>query len=225
LLFRGQWLENQTESLFFTRFPGELRNKVYGYALAVPTPPSHPDPDEGEPVPLFSDFAAPRFTCRQMDQEARKIVFRDNIHVLNWLHHRRSFARPGDYLNRMYNLEQDLVSEMRRIAIYTAPKDVDELLFELRIHMGEKWSPVRRLEELRIILDIPYHTNNDKRTTRIRQEREACHTAHHLANVDRVIIQNLFHRPENDFRDDTREEWGWNILKWEEDDVRLNDDR
>ncbi|KAH8726989.1 hypothetical protein GQ44DRAFT_612605, partial [Phaeosphaeriaceae sp. PMI808] len=214
----------QHQSPFFSRLPQEPRDEVYDYVFTASPPPDHPDPDEGLPVPLSSDIAAPRFTCRRMNHEARNIVFRDNIHILNWLDYRRSFARPGDFLNRMYNLEENLRREINRIAVYTPPRDVDELLDPLQIHYADRWSPVQKLEELRIILDIPRITSNGGRLSRVREENNVCWTVYHLRHVDQVVVQNIFYRNTNVFKGNASGR-RWKVLMFDDDDERLNDDR
>lgn len=159
-----------------------------------------------------------------MSEETREVVFRDNIHVLNWLECSASYARPSQYMHRMFRLEQRLRQTINRIALYTPPQDLDDLLQPLQIHYNASWSPVQRLEELRIILDVPRITSTGARRWRISAENQVSRTAYHLRHVDKVVIQNLFYRDQNQFgaRAPGRE---WSVLAYEDDDDRLNDDR
>ncbi|KAF2819914.1 hypothetical protein CC86DRAFT_122407 [Ophiobolus disseminans] len=159
-----------------------------------------------------------------MNREMRMIVFRDNTHILNWLEYSRSFSRPGDYMNRMFNLEHNLAAEIRKLAIYTEPCDADEFIDVLRGHLRIRWRAVQRLDELRIIFDVPRITNPAWKTTRTRQENNVCHTVYQLTHVNRVVIQNIYYRSDNDFVSDTMTR-RWNVLMWEDDDDRINDDR
>ncbi|KAL5118390.1 hypothetical protein ACEQ8H_003739 [Pleosporales sp. CAS-2024a] len=160
-----------------------------------------------------------------MSMEARDIVFQENMHVLDWSSQcRRLYARPGRYLQRLNRLEAGLRQQIARIALYTPPGDLDELLGPLQIHYAASWSPVQRLEELRIILSIPYITEPAVRRSRIREENQVARIAYSLRHVDKVVVQNIFYRDQNDFRAIAPGR-AWSVLKWEDDDPRLNDDR
>jgi hypothetical protein len=158
-----------------------------------------------------------------MSMEARSIVFQDNIHVLDWLQCRRSYARPGHFLQRLSRLERNLQQAINKIALYTPPEDLDELLGPLRIHYASSWSPVKRLEELRIILSVPTIRDPAVRRSRIQEENEVCRTASSLAHVDKVVVQNIFYMDKNDFKAPAPER-SWKLLDTEDDNPRLNDD-
>ncbi|KAH7078522.1 hypothetical protein FB567DRAFT_596117 [Paraphoma chrysanthemicola] len=169
----------------------------------------------------------PRLTCRRMSNEARTIVFRENIHVLNLFDCRRSYARPREWLNRLFNIENSLVRlvrEIRRIALYAKVADRPELLGVLQSHFRHTWSYTRHLKELRIILDAPYVTSSSWRAARIPAENQVCHDVAHLSNVETVVVQNIFYHPESDFAGNTSRR-RWQVLAYEDDDDRINDDR
>jgi hypothetical protein len=204
--------------------PRELRDQVYHLAFS-PDYDALPDyPDDDAPIPHSAAVAAPRLTCRRMSEEATTIAFQENIHVLNLFQCRRSNARPGHVLNRMFNIEYNLVKAIRRIALYADVDDVDELLDELQSQYWHIWSPAQRLRELRIILDAPYIDSTNWRRARIRAENQVCHAVSQLSNVELAVVQNIFYRDGTDFRSDT-ERWRWRTLMWEDDDDRLSDDR
>ncbi|KAH7079217.1 hypothetical protein BKA63DRAFT_541787 [Paraphoma chrysanthemicola] len=215
--------EDQPYSPFFA-LPRELRDEVYSFAFSpdYDAPPDYPDDDE--PIPHSSEVAMPRLTCRRMSAEARTIVFRENIHVLNLFNCRRSYARPGQCLNRLFNIENSLVRELRRIALYAVVADAPELLGVLQSHFRHTWSYARNLRELRIILDAPYVTSSSWRAARIRAENQVCHDVAHLSNVEMVVVQNILYHPESDFAGNTNMR-RWHVLAYEDDDDRINDDR
>jgi len=158
-----------------------------------------------------------------MSMEARSIVFQDNIHVLDWLQCRRTYTRPGHFLQRLSRLERNLQQHINRIALYTPPEDLEELLEPLRIHYASSWSPVNRLKELRIILDVPAIRNSGVRRARIREENHVCRTASSLAHVDKVVVQNIFYMDRNEFKARAPGR-SWRLLDTEDDNPRLNDD-
>jgi hypothetical protein len=152
-------------------------------------------------------------------------VFQDNIHVLDWLRCGRSYGQPRHFvMQRLNRLEEELRQQINKLALYTPPRDLDELLEPLQVHYAASWSPVRHLEELRIILDIPTITESAARYSRIREENQVCRTASCLRYVDKVIIQNIYYRDRSDFRLPSLGRT-WSVLAWEDDDPRLNDDR
>jgi hypothetical protein len=113
---------------------------------------------------------------------------------------------------------------MNRFTLFAPPQDVDALPEPLRSNHNADCGSFRTLEELRIILSIPHITSTGARTSRISHENQASRTVYHLNNGARVIIDNIFYRPENDFHASApgRE---WIVLALEDDDDRLNDDR
>jgi hypothetical protein len=159
-----------------------------------------------------------------MSNETREMVFCDNIHILNWLECRIAYARPNRFFHRMLRLDQCLRRTINNVVLYARPQEVDELLGPLQHHHDADCGSLCTLGELRIILDIPRITSAGARTSRVLHKNQASRTAYQLRNVDRVIVDNIFYRPENDFNasGSGRE---WIVLALEDDDDRLNDDR
>ncbi|KAF2034381.1 hypothetical protein EK21DRAFT_108003 [Setomelanomma holmii] len=128
----------------------------------------------------------------------------------------------------MFNLENDLMRQIRRIALYAYADDVNALLEPLQSHFRDIWNAEHRLKELRIILNTPYITDNNWREARIREENRASESVSELGNVEMAVVQNIFFRTNNAFngnswRPSLRRQW--KVLDWEDDDERLSDDR
>lgn len=155
-----------------------------------------PDDDDETALPVSSELGATRLTCRQIDEEARKIFFAENIHILNWDPNRVA-EQPDTYTDRVRNLEHDLLSRIKRIALRIRSDNIDYIK-PLRLNLDPGPGDHRvlhrglhTLDLLEIVLDMPFIATNQGRRTRIEQEGRIANMISNFTHVNKVIVQNI----------------------------------
>ena len=188
--------------------------------------------EEEAALPVSSKLGATRLTCHQIDEEARKIFFAENIHILNW-DPSRVAQQPDTYMDRVSNLEHDLVSQIKRIALRIRSDNIDYIKpLHLNLdpdHVRPEGHRVLRrglhtLDLLEIVLDMPFIDTNEGRRTRIQQEGRIADKISHFTHVNTVIVQNIFYRDCFPYRAETGLQH-WTMLESEDESDRVNDDR
>lgn len=125
-------------------------------------------------------------------------------------------------MQRLYNLDQNLRAHIHTIALRIQPGDIAEQLEPLQLD-SRQHCPLR-LHHLILTLDVPRIESSDGTRRRIEHEAIVFRTIYDLVNVDKVTVNNIFHRDQSMFRQEMPGQH-WTILEFEEDSDELNDDR
>lgn len=209
--------------------PIELRVRVFQYVFGDPP---EPDDDDETALPISSKLGATRLTCHQIDEEARKIFFAENIHILNWDPNRVA-QQPEAYTERVSNLDNDLLSQIKRIALRIRCDNIDYIKpLHLNLYPDIVRSEDHRvlhrglhtLDLLEIVLDMPFINTNEGRQKRIQQEGRIADMIANFTHVNTVIVQNIFYRDRFLYRTETVQQQ-WKMLESEDESDRVNDDR
>ncbi|KAF2856805.1 hypothetical protein T440DRAFT_463023 [Plenodomus tracheiphilus IPT5] len=215
----------------FFHMPHELRAEVYEFIFSdSPIPPN--DNDDAASMPVSSELGQLRLVSRQTNQEARKTFLLEVIHVINW-DPERVARQPNVYMDRISSLGEDALQQIKHIAFRITNGNVD-YIDPLHLDIDPDYVDpgqhrvIRRglqlLESVTIVLDLPYIETIEGRETRIRQESNLANKISLFTHVNKLIIQNIFHRTKFPYCAETGEQH-WTILEWEDDSDIVNDDR
>ncbi|CBX94547.1 hypothetical protein IAQ61_009613 [Plenodomus lingam] len=212
--------------------PLELRDRVYDFIFGdSPIPPSD---DVTAAVPASSELAQARLVSHQFDDEARETCFGRIVHCINW-NPKAVAERPGDYTQRVCNLEKKIREQIKHIAFRIQDGNVnyiDPLHLDQNPEDPDQVSPdrlcvirgLRLLDSVTFVLDLPFINTTEGRRTRIMQEGRLAEKISELTHVKQVTVQNIFHREQFSYHEENGQQH-WKILEWEDDSDIVNDDR